>query len=62
MDEKNCGKKLCLFISIYILANMPVREKKNYQAFMQNDDVNSTYIRMFYPFIIYFMMTVISII
>ena len=47
------------------LANMLVRcngRKKNYQAFMQNDDVHGTYLLMFYPFIIYFMMTVASII
>ena len=44
------GGKFCLF------------RKKNYQTFMQNDDVNGTYLFMFYPSTIYFMMTLASII
>jgi hypothetical protein len=44
----------------YKLAICPC-EKKNIKTFMQNDDVNRTYLFIFHSFIIYFMMTVISI-
>jgi hypothetical protein len=53
----------CYCVYIYILANMPVHcnGRKNYETFMRNDNVNGAYLLMFYPFIIYFTMTITSI-
>jgi hypothetical protein len=58
-DYKITRPKLTYFIR---LANIPVRcNEKNTKHSCKKDNVNGTYLLMFYTFIIYFMMTITSI-